>query len=102
MNSFNINNISTQNFTNNQQSSNSMDTTNFSQLCFQTDNQNICLSVQTLDANNQTSLSTQGPIGRTIGEIIGGGLLLPVGLSDFGARVGGNVGDYLGDFVTFR
>jgi len=100
MNTSNIVNNATQNFTvNGQQQLNSGE---FSQLCFQTDSQNICLSIQTFPQNNETTLSTQGPIGRTIGEIIGGGLLLPVGLSNFGARVGGNVGDYLGDFVTFR
>mgnify|MGYP006940045964 CR=1 FL=1 len=57
----NINNAQTYN----------MNNENVNQLCFQTQTQNVCLTIT--DLNNQSDvLSTQSFIGRGIGSVVGG------------------------------
>lgn len=73
---------------------------NTQQLCFQTQSQNICLSVSSLtDPYVQNSLITQGPIGTSIGQSVGSSLLSPIGLNNLGRSVGGSVGDFIGNLL---
>jgi len=73
---------------------------NTQQLCFQTQSQNICLSVHYMNNSTvQNSIITQGPIGTSIGQSIGGSILSPIGLNSFGRTVGGSVGNFIGDLL---